>query len=52
MRFNLRWLYRFELEHLLARAGFTLRNLYGSYDLDAYGAESPRMIAVASPTRS
>jgi len=52
MRFNLRWLYRFELEHLLARAGFTLRNLYGSYDLDAYSAESPRMIAVASPTRS
>ena len=52
MQFNLRWLYRFELEHLLARAGFTLRNLYGSYDLDTYGSESPRMIAVASPNRS
>jgi SAM-dependent methyltransferase len=51
MHFTLRWLYRFELEHLLARAGFTLRNLYGSYELDDYGAGSPRMIAVAAPSR-
>jgi len=51
MRFTLRWLYRFELEHLLARAGFTLRNLYGSYELDDYGSGSPRMIAVAAPSR-
>ncbi|MFV9507888.1 MAG: class I SAM-dependent methyltransferase [Oscillochloridaceae bacterium umkhey_bin13] len=51
MRFTMRWLYRFELEHLLARAGFTLRNLYGSYDLDEFGSGSPRLIAVASPTR-
>lgn len=51
MCFNLRWLYRFELEHLLARAGFSLRNLYGSYDLDEYGAGSPRLIAVAGLAR-
>jgi hypothetical protein len=51
MRFTLRWLYRYELEHLLARAGFTLRNLYGSYELDEYGSGSPRLIAVASPSR-
>lgn len=51
MRFTMRWLYRYELEHLLARAGFTLRNLYGSYDLDEFGAGSPRLIAVATPTR-
>jgi SAM-dependent methyltransferase len=51
MRFALRWLYRFELEHLLARAGFTLRNLYGSYELDPYTVGSPRLIAVASPSR-
>lgn len=51
MHFNLRWLYRFELEHLLARAGFSLRNLYGSYDLDEYVSGSPRLIAVAGVTR-
>lgn len=51
MRFTLRWLYRYELEHLLARAGFTLRNLYGSYELDEYGTGSPRLIAVAAPSR-
>jgi SAM-dependent methyltransferase len=51
MRFTMRWFYRYELEHLLARAGFTLRNLYGSYDLDEYGSGSPRLIAVAAPGR-
>ncbi|MCG8352674.1 MAG: methyltransferase domain-containing protein [Chloroflexales bacterium] len=51
MQFTLRWLYRYELEHLLARAGFTLRSLYGSYDLDEYNSASPRLIAVASPSR-
>jgi SAM-dependent methyltransferase len=51
MRFTMRWLYRYELEHLLARAGFTLRNLYGSYELDEYSSGSPRLIAVATPGR-
>lgn len=51
MRFTMRWLYRYELEHLLARAGYTLRNVYGSYDLDEYGSGSPRLIVVAAPAR-
>ncbi|WP_322815503.1 class I SAM-dependent methyltransferase [Chloroflexus sp.] len=51
MQFTMRWLYRFELEHLLARAGFTLRAVYGSYDLEPYSSGSPRLIAVASPRR-
>jgi SAM-dependent methyltransferase len=51
MRFTMRWFYRFEIEHLLARAGFTLRNVYGSYDLDEYGQGSPRLIVVATPGR-
>jgi ubiquinone/menaquinone biosynthesis C-methylase UbiE len=50
MQFTMRWFYRYELEHLLARAGFMLRAVYGSYDLDDYTSESPRLIAVASPT--
>ena len=45
--FTLRWLYRFELEHLLARAGFALEAVYGSYDLDEYSAASELMLAVA-----
>jgi SAM-dependent methyltransferase len=48
--FTLRWLYRYELEHLLARAGFVLEAVYGSYDLDEYGAASELMLAVARKT--
>jgi SAM-dependent methyltransferase len=51
MRFSMRWFYRFELEHLLARAGFAMRNLYGSYDLEEYHSASPRLIAVAGLAR-
>ncbi|NJN15042.1 MAG: class I SAM-dependent methyltransferase [Oscillochloris sp.] len=51
MRFTMRWLYRYELEHLLARAGFSIRAIYGSYDLDEYHSSSPRLIAVAAPSR-
>jgi ubiquinone/menaquinone biosynthesis C-methylase UbiE len=51
MRFAMRWFYRFEIEHLLARAGFSTRAIYGSYDLDEYATGSPRLIVVAAPTR-
>lgn len=45
--FTMRWLYRYELEHLFARAGFVLEAVYGSYELDAYRIESELMLAVA-----
>ena len=45
--FTLRWLFRYELEHLLARAGYELEAIFGSYELDEYGSSSERMIAVA-----
>jgi SAM-dependent methyltransferase len=48
--FTMRWLYRYELEHLLARAGFALEAVYGSYDLDEYRTESALMLAVARKT--
>ncbi len=51
MRFTMRWFYRFEIEHLLARAGFSVRNIYGSYELDDYLSGSPRLIAVAGLAR-
>lgn len=52
VRFPMRWLYRYEMEHLLARAGFTLRSVYGSYDLDDYQSNSERIIFVASKSRT
>jgi hypothetical protein len=45
--FTMRWLYRYELEHLLARAGFTLEAVYGSYDLDEYSGGGELMLTVA-----
>ncbi|NJM08347.1 class I SAM-dependent methyltransferase [Candidatus Gracilibacteria bacterium] len=51
MQFNMRWFYRYELEHLLSRAGFSVRAVYGSYDLDEYNSSSPRLIVVAAPVK-
>lgn len=45
--FGMRWLYRYELEHLLVRTGFALESVYGSYDLDPYEGDAPRLLAVA-----
>ncbi|MFQ3664027.1 MAG: class I SAM-dependent methyltransferase [Chloroflexaceae bacterium] len=50
-RFVLRWFYRYEIEHLLARAGFMTRAVYGSYDLAQYDSDSARLIVIASPDR-
>ncbi|MEJ2209176.1 MAG: class I SAM-dependent methyltransferase [Anaerolineae bacterium] len=45
--FDMRYLFRFELELLLRHAGFELEALYGSYELDEFQADSERLIAVA-----
>lgn len=47
---HLRWLYRFEVEHLLALAGFRVEHLYGWFDGDPFGDKSPEMIWVARKT--
>lgn len=44
---RLRYVFRYELEHLLARAGFRVAALYGDYDLTPYADDSPAMIVVA-----
>jgi len=45
---RLRYLFRFEAEHLLARCGFEIEHLYGHYDKSAYGdADSGELIFVA-----
>ena len=46
---ELRYVFRYELEHLLVRAGFRVVDIYGDYDCSPYGDESPAMIFVAEP---
>jgi SAM-dependent methyltransferase len=46
--YDTRYIHRFELEYLLERAGWRLVSVYGSYDLEPYGSESERMIALAT----
>lgn len=36
-----RYLFRFEAEHLLARAGFRVEELYGGFDGSRYGSLYP-----------
>jgi len=45
--FPLRYFYRYELEHLLARAGFRLAALYGDFDCTPLRDDSAEMIFVA-----
>lgn len=39
--FPMRYLYRFEAEHLLVRAGFEIEALYGDFDRSPYGSKYP-----------
>ncbi len=45
--FPFRYFFRYEVEHLLARAGFKLRELFGSFDRALLRDDSPDMIFVA-----
>jgi SAM-dependent methyltransferase len=45
--FSLRYVYRFEMELLLEATGFTVENIYGSYGMEPFDSDSPRMIFVA-----
>jgi SAM-dependent methyltransferase len=45
---TLRLIYRYELEHMLARSGFSLRNLHGDYESSPYEDDSERMIGIAA----
>ena len=39
--FPMRYLFRFEAEHLLARCGFEVEALYADYDRSPYGSKYP-----------
>jgi SAM-dependent methyltransferase len=50
--FPMRYLFRFEAEHLLVRAGFEVEQLYGDYDKSPYASKSPgELIFVAHKVR-
>jgi len=40
-RLQMRCIFRFEAEHLLARAGFTVDHVYADFDRSAYGSQYP-----------
>lgn len=46
-RTPLRYFFRYEVEHLLARAGLRLTALYGNFDRSPLAGDSPEMIFVA-----
>jgi hypothetical protein len=51
--FPFRYLFRFEAEHLLARAGFQVEHLYADYDRSAYGSKYPgELLFVARKTQA
>jgi SAM-dependent methyltransferase len=39
--FPMRYLHRFEAEHLLARSGFEVENVYADFDKSSYGSKYP-----------
>ena len=45
--FPMRYFFRFEIEHLLARAGFELQNLFGNFDRSPFTDSSPEMVVIA-----
>ena len=49
--FPMRYIYRFEAEHLLVRSGFTIEHLYADYEKNPYGSHYPgELIFVARKT--
>jgi SAM-dependent methyltransferase len=44
--FTLRYSYRYELQLLLEKAGFSITDFYGSYDFDEFGDGSDKLIYV------
>ena len=51
--FQLKYLFGFEVEHLLARAGFAVEHLYAGYGKSEYGSHYPgELLFVARRTDS
>jgi hypothetical protein len=46
--FDFRYLFRFEAEHLLARAGFEVHAVYSDYDRSPFGSSYPGELILAA----
>jgi SAM-dependent methyltransferase len=46
--FSMRYLFRFEVEHLLARCGFELEHVYANFDKSPYGSQYPGDLIVVA----
>jgi SAM-dependent methyltransferase len=46
--FPMRYLFRFEAEHLLARCGFELEHVYADYDKSPYGSKYPGELIIVA----
>jgi len=52
-RFSMRYVFRFEAEHLLARSGFEVEEVYSDFDGSLYGSKYPgELIFIARKGRS
>lgn len=49
--FPMRYLFRYEVEHLLARTGFTVEHIYSDYDKSPYGSKYPGELIVVARKR-
>ena len=49
--FPMRYFFRYEVEHLLARCGFKVIELFGDFDRSPLAEESPEMICIAEKYR-
>jgi len=46
--FSMRYLFRFEVEHLLARCGFEVEQIYSDFDKSPYGSQYPGDLIVVA----
>jgi SAM-dependent methyltransferase len=49
--FPIRYLFRYEVEHLIARSGLLVLNSFGDFDHSPLGDDSPEMIFIAAKQR-
>jgi SAM-dependent methyltransferase len=47
-RYQFRYLFRFEVEHLLARVGFVVEHVYSSFDCAPYGSQYPGELIIVA----
>jgi hypothetical protein len=50
--FTLRWVYQFEMIHLLSRAGFEVQEVFGDFERSPLVDDSPRMLFIAGKQKA